>query len=220
MRSAMCQIARETARYDHLCIINADIVVLDDLCGALRRVTLRNFVAAGQRHDLRLDEPIDFDDRDWRGALRERVQQGGTLHGPSAIDYAIYPKDITPPILPPFPVNSYGWDPWFLFEHRRRGIPVVNLTPQVTVVHQEHESPTEVRMKRRRWRRDPAAMRRLREAGGFKNMMTLREADYELGDEGLRRPGFRNRLLSRALGNPVYRRALAVKRSLQNLSVS
>ena len=217
MRSAMFRLARDTARYDRLCIINADIIILDGFLEALRRITLREFVAAGQRHDLRLDESIAFDDAGWRTALRVRVQQWATLHGPSAIDYAIYPKSITPPILPPFPVNSYGWDPWFLFEHRRRRIPVVNLTPRVCVVHQEHESATEVKMKRRRWRSDPAAMKRLREAGGFMNMMTLREADYELGDDGLRRPSLSNRFLSKAVDSRLYRSALAVKRSLRKI---
>ena len=214
MRSSMCQIAHSAAEHDLLCIINSDIIVLDHFYDALSAMTLDRFVAAGRRHDLDLKDEIPADADDWRSVLRTRIRTEGRLRGPSTIDYAVYCKSIDPPVLPPFPMNSFGWDPWFLYAYRHRDIPVVDLTPVVTIVHQNHESYTDVRRKRRAWRKDSQAMAALRRAGGFSSMMTLREADYVLTPTGLQRP-LRNRILSVLVGTSVYRRTLGLKRLLQ-----
>lgn len=216
MRSSMCRIAYDVANHDLLCIINSDIVVLDHFYHALSGVSLDRFVAAGRRYDLDVDYEIAANGEDWESSLRARIHAEGTLRGPSTIDYAIYPKSITPPVLPPFPVKSFGWDPWFLYAHHRRGIPVVNLTPVVTIAHQNHESYADLRRKRKAWRQDPAAMAALREAGGFSSMLTLREADYVLTPEGLRRP-LSNRILSALARTSAYRRTLGFKRQLQGI---
>ena len=217
MRSSMCQIARDEAAHEYLCIINADIIILDNFYEALRSISLDKYVAAGRRYDLDVGDLIRYDTGVWRATLRDRIHREGTLRGPSTIDYAVYSKGICPPVLPPFPVNSFGWDPWFLFEHKRRRIPVINLTPTVSVVHQNHESPEQVRLKWQAWRRDANAMAALRHVGRFASMMTLREADYEVDSRGLRRPPLGNRLLARMAANRVYREALGYKRMVQGL---
>ena len=214
MRSSMFRLAHDSAVHDHLCIINADIIILGNLCDALKRIPLEQFVAAGRRYDLAVRESIAFENGDWRTNLRAQTRQEGTLRGPSAIDYAVYSKSIVPIVMPPFPVNSFGWDPWFLFEHRRRGIPVVNLSQMVSVVHQKHESREQARLKQARWRKNADAMAALQRAGGFSSMMTLREADYVLTRSGLRRP-LSNRILSTLSTTRVYRGVLGCKRHLQ-----
>ena len=215
MRSSMCQIARDEAAHEYLCIINADIIILDNFYEALRSISLGEYIAAGRRYDLNVDGPICFDTAAWRASLRDRVHREGTLRGPSTIDYAVYSKSICPPILPPFPVNSFGWDPWFLFEHKRRRIPVINLSPTVSVVHQNHEAPEQVRRRRQAWRCDENAMAALREAGGFANMMTLREADYHVDSCSLKRPPLGHRFLAAVATNRVYREILGYKRMVQ-----
>ena len=216
MRSSMCRIAHDVAEHDLLCIINSDIIVLDHFYHALSDISLDRFVAAGRRYDLDVEDSIVAHGEDWQSHLRARIEGEGRLRGPSTVDYAVYPKSITPPVLPPFPVKSLGWDPWFLYAHRRRGIPVVNLTPVVNIVHQNHESYEDVRRKRRTWRQDTEAMTALREAGGFSRMMTLREADYVLTPAGLRRP-LPNRILSSLVCTAAYRRALGFKRQMQGI---
>ena len=214
MRSSMCELAHAAAEHELLCIINSDILILDGLYDALRSIPLHRFVAAGRRHDLDVRDEIAMDADDWRSRLRTKADRTGSLRGPSTMDYVVYSRSIAPPVLPPFPMRSAGWDPWFLYAHRRRGIPVVDVTPVVNVVHQNHESRADVRNKKKAWRNDPDAMAALRRAGGFSSMMTLREADYVLTPSGLRRP-FVNRLLSSLLRTGVYRRTLALKRHLQ-----
>ena len=215
LRSSMCKIAHTEATHDLLCIINADILIIDFLYTAIRKIPLDKFLAAGRRHDLEVRKPIPFSDPSWRSGVWQRVVQDGTLRGPSTIDYALYSRSISPPILPPFPVNSFGWDPWFLFEHKRRHIPVIDLTPTVRVVHQNHESREANREKWSAWLRDPYAMRLLRDSGGFSHMMTLRDADYHLRPSGLARRPILHRLLSSLATRPFYREALGAYRDLK-----
>lgn len=211
MRSSMCRIAHAAADHDLLCVINSDIIVLDHFRDALSGIPLERFVAAGRRHDLDVDKPINTESERWRSEMRERMRNEGTLRSPSTLDYVIYSRSITPPVLPPFPMNSFGWDPWFLYAHRRRGIPIVNVSQMIDIVHQNHQLGEDARRRLKAWGKDPQAMAELRAAGGFSSMMTLREADYVLTREGLQRPP-RNRILSRLVTTFPYRKALGLKR--------
>lgn len=215
LRSSMCEIARVEATYEFLCIINADIVIVDDLYAVVRRLPFDHFLATGRRHDLDVRKPIPFHEPSWRSSMRDTAARSGELRGPSTIDYAVYPSSIFPPILPPFPVNSFGWDPWFLFEHKRRRIPVIDVTPSVLAVHQNHESRDANRQKWRAWLRDSDSMRLLQESGGFSNMMTLREADFRLRPDGLVRPSAVGRVLSALATRRFYRTALGAYRSVK-----
>ena len=211
MRSSMCRIAHSVADHDLLCIINSDIIVLDHFRDALSLIPLERFVAAGRRHDLDVEESINTESEEWRSGLRERMRNEGALRSPSTLDYIIYSKSITPPVLPPFPMNSFGWDPWFLYAHRRRGIPIVNVMETIDIIHQNHQAREDERRRWKAWGKDAQAMAELRAAGGFSSMMTLREADYVLTREGLVRPP-RNRVLSRLVTTFPYRKALGLKR--------
>ena len=215
MRSSMCQLARQVAEHELLCILNGDIIILDNFYEGLKRIRLKQFVAAGRRYNLDIHDAIDFNDADWRIPIRNRLDQEGKLFGPSAIDYVVYSKSISPPVLPPFPMPSGGWDPWFLFQHQRRGVPVIDLSHVVTVVHQNHETPGEARRKRRKWYRNAEVRATIRQTGGFSSMITLREADYVMMDNGLERPPLPYYLLSRLARYRTWRNVLACKRQLQ-----
>ena len=217
MRSSMCALARKVAEHDLLCIINSDIIIVNNFVRGVRVIHLDRFVAAGRRFDLNVEREVAFEDPAWRTVLSEEIDRNGSLHGPSAIDYVVYPKEMVPMILPPFPVNMPGWDPWFLYEHKRHGIPIVDLSPLVSVVHQNHETKKETLAKQRRWRMDSESMRTLSSIGGFENMMTLREADYIVDETGLRRPGLVGRILSSLATSTPYRRLLGLKRRGQRL---
>ena len=215
MRSSMCQLARQVAEHELLCIINGDIIILDGFYEALKHIRLEQFVAAGCRYNLEIRDAIDFNDVDWRTSLQTRLDQEGELFSPSAIDYAIYSRSISPPILPPFPMAHGDWDPWFLFQYQQRGIPVVNLSHVVTIVHQNHEAPEETKRKRRKWYWSAEGRMTVRQMGGFSSMITLREADYVMTGNGLERPPLPYYLLSRLGRYRTWRSALACRRRLK-----
>ncbi|MDD5756812.1 MAG: hypothetical protein PHR23_05995, partial [bacterium] len=63
----------------------------------------------------------------------------------------------------------------------------------------------------------PETKRNYALAGGFANMLSIREADWVLTETGLKRPGF-IRMLSGWLNNiPLWRSLLAVKRKINSL---
>jgi hypothetical protein len=130
--------ARARARHDLCCYVNADIVLFDDFAQATRRLQLPRFVAVGRRTDLDVDGALDFGQEQWASRLRERARTHGRLHEPTGIDYFLFPRRATPE-LPPFPVGRVLWDNWMIHSARTRGVPVVDLTSSVMVVHQNHD---------------------------------------------------------------------------------
>lgn len=216
LRDSMHTLAHRYARNDLVCLINADMIVLSrNLYECIRRIPFTRYAAVGRRFDLDVDWLISFESEQWRDELERLRVCSGILHGPSAVDYVLYQKAIDPPILPPFPMHLSGWDGWFLFQCKRRRIPVVNMHTEVTVIHQNHESADSAHAKLRVWQRDASAREVLRRAGGFSNRATLREADYVFRDGEMRRPKGIYAALSRLVRFKPYRLALGAKRWLE-----
>lgn len=215
LRDSMHTLAHRYAHHDTVCHINADIIVLANLYECIRRIPFKWYVATGRRFDLEIGWPISFESDRWRDDLEALRMRSGVLHGPSAVDYVVYQKGIDPPILPPFPVHLPGWDGWFLFQCKRRRIPIVNMDTAVTVIHQNHESAESAHAKFRIWQHDAAAREVLRRAGGFSDRATLREADYVFREGDVQRPKGIYATLSRLVRFRPYRLALGAKRWLE-----
>ena len=94
-------------------------------------------------------------------------------------------------------------------------MPVIDLSAVVSVIHQNHETAADLERKRRTWARHPQAAARLREAGGFSAMTTLREADLLLTEAGFAPPPWGRRALARLHRHKAMRQALGAKRALQ-----
>lgn len=122
-----------------LCYVNADIILLPDFLEAVRCVDFDAFLLVGQRWDVDLPFPWDFDDDDWERKLRRYVARYGTLHRPAGSDYFVFPRDCGLDALPAFAVGRRGWDNWMIANARRRGVPVVDTTFRTTVIHQNHD---------------------------------------------------------------------------------
>jgi len=59
----------------------------------------------------------------------------------SGIDLWVYPRSI--PMQPPgFPIGRHGTDGWVVYEMKRRGIPVIDATPELRLLHQWHAKAT------------------------------------------------------------------------------
>jgi hypothetical protein len=123
-----------------VCFVNADIVLMSDFMRAVDSVAgiKRAFLMIGQRSDLDLTDRIDFGRPDWEGRLRREVVDRGVLHDLCGIDYFVFPPGIFDPI-PRFAVGRAGYDNWLVFETRRRWLRVIDATPSITAVHQNHD---------------------------------------------------------------------------------
>jgi hypothetical protein len=117
---------------------NCDIILREDFLCALSLIPRRPCVLAGRRWDLDITEPIDFDRPSWSETLERQVREAGVQARDGWYDYfALRPGMLGE--IPPFAVGRPRWDHWLLSHARRNGAWVVDATPSVMVIHQNHD---------------------------------------------------------------------------------
>jgi hypothetical protein len=137
--SSMFNLAREHSASPLLCIVNADMLLLPDFVEAAKQVKSQksNFVLLSQRWDFDITTPIDFTG-DWVTHLRSSVLGQGSLHRPAGSDFFLFPKSCYTDV-PDFAIGRAGWDNWMIYKARKEGWPVIDCTPSVMIVHQNHD---------------------------------------------------------------------------------
>lgn len=136
--SSMFSIAQDVAKFELMCHVSADIILMSDFLPAVRQVPQKSFLFLGRRWDVDLSEPIDFNKPDWEAHLRDRVTKEGKLHSPTAIDYYVFPRGLYKD-LPPFAVGRTSYDNWLIYMTRAMKVPIIDATPAITVTHQNHD---------------------------------------------------------------------------------
>ena len=87
-----------------LCIVNADIILLDDFMDAVQSVSTRNkkWIMVGQRHNLDINRDLDFGPN-WSREVKLEVESSGILGPRTGEDYIVFPKgyflDIPPMVV-------------------------------------------------------------------------------------------------------------------------
>jgi len=205
--------AQKLAKNNILMYANSDVIFFQDLIEAAQRIDMPSFLMCGRRWDLDVTEEIDFEDGEWAAKLIEKVEKEGKRHGLSGKDYFVFPRDMVN--MPAFAVGRPGWDDWLIYDMRSRRIPVIDATEAVTVIHQNHDYSHSKFGENNRvggpeWKKNTEI------AGGPANMMTLRDADWILNKEGLKRPKLPMRILSVLSLYYPWRWLLGVKRKIQN----
>ncbi len=198
------QRAQELDTNNLLCYVNSDIIFLSDFLPALKKISFRKFLLAGQRWNLDLQMPLDFQSNDWQGKLQSLLVQNGRLHDPAGIDYFIFTKGIVEK-MPPFAVGREGWDNWFIYNARALGIPVIDATKRITAVHQNHDY-NHVPKKRGSMWRGPESDQNLKLLGRRIYGWILDDANWILTDSGpVKRPLCSRELFRRlTLALPAY----------------
>jgi len=135
------QRARELARHDLLCYSNCDILLLDDFCAALPRVTRQfdAFLMAGRRWDVDIREPLDFNRPDWSSQVRDLALRTNRQRPAQWIDYFAFRKGFFQNRIPELVIGRPGWDNWLLWYARSSGAALVDASAVVCAVHQNHD---------------------------------------------------------------------------------
>ncbi len=130
--------AVEKASNQIICYVNADIILRPDFVAALRQVAEQydRFLAVAQRVNLEITERLSFDE-DAARALAKQMCREGLVEPPDGIDFFAFTRRAAVS-LPPFAVGRPCWDNWLIMDAKRRGIPVVDVTPVCRIVHQNH----------------------------------------------------------------------------------
>ncbi len=131
--------AQEIARHPWLCYLNCDIVLTPDLCSALRKLSewRKEFLAIGRRWDLEINAPLEFQRPNWAHELRQRALLHGTRRN-NEIDYFLFRKGMYRG-MPPLIIGRVYWDYWTVWKALSLGVPVVEVSPMVVVIHQNHD---------------------------------------------------------------------------------
>ena len=170
---------------EFLCYVNADIILLPDFMDALARLPRTGHLAIGQRWDCDITAPLDFDSE--RDKLAQWAQTHGTLDLRRGSDYFLYPRH-TDFGLPPFAVGRPGWDNWMMGRALEMRVPLIDITPVVTVIHQNHDYRHVAARSGSDWE-GPEADRNRELAGWLERYVhTPANATRELTSGGLRRP--------------------------------
>ena len=137
--SSMFQLARENSSSSLLCIINTDMILMSDFVEAAKQAAkLKDkFVLLSRRWDLNVTQPMEFQEG-WETRFREQVKANGNLHRPSGSDFFLFPLSSYLDV-PDFAIGRAGWDNWMIYKARQEKWPVIDCTPSVMIVHQNHD---------------------------------------------------------------------------------
>jgi len=201
--SSMFQLARENSTSDLLCIINADMILMPDFIKAamessslLLEKQQQKFVLLSQRWDLDITQPIEFTEG-WQNRLSSMVHGQGKLHRPAGSDFFLFPKSCYLNI-PNFTVGRAGWDNWMIYKARKEGWAVIDCTPSLMIVHQNHDYSHLPSGKPHY--EHPDTNENIRLAGGQANIRyTVLDATHQLVDGKLIRPKMTSPRFSRGL---------------------
>jgi hypothetical protein len=183
LHSTFLRVAR-SARHPILCYVNADIILLPDFAAAVAKIALRPFLMVSRRWNLDVMVPCDFASADWDERLRRRAHGEGELFLPSGIDCFVFPRESPLVEMPPFAVGRPGWDNWFIYNARKRGIPVIDATRAVTLIHQNHGYGHVRAGTGDRWEGPEAQRNRALTGGGTERLFDVRDATFVLGPQG------------------------------------
>jgi hypothetical protein len=185
--SSIFQLASGESRHSFLCYTNTDILLFQDLIDAVQKISSRfnDFLILGQRWDLDLERELTFGEG-WQRKLMEEVHSRGQRHPPMGSDYFIFRQELFQDI-PAFALGRAGWDNWMIYAGRRAGVPVVDASEAITVVHQNHDYH-HLPNKQPHYRL-PESLRNIELGGGRETIFNLPDATWRMDQKSL----FRNR---------------------------
>ena len=124
---------------DTLMFINADIIIPKNIFDSIKiiRNQFQNFLSVGSRWDLDVDQLINFEKEDIVKLFWEKANNYSVRSSPAAIDYFIFNKNSIKKI-PDFVIGRPGYDNWLLWYARRNLIPLIDLSNEIRVIHQNH----------------------------------------------------------------------------------
>ncbi|HXA41742.1 MAG TPA: hypothetical protein VNV65_02395 [Candidatus Solibacter sp.] len=132
--------AQQLATHDILCYVNADVILTAESASAARRVAgwSSRFLMVAQRWDIDTVEPAELDDPNWETNLKTRAFREGERKSEVWIDWFVFPRGQFDSI-PPFAVGRPGWDNWLIWHSVTSGVPVIDATSHVPLIHQRHD---------------------------------------------------------------------------------
>lgn len=183
--SSIFKLAQEKGTADLFLFANTDMIFLRETIEIALQMRQRadHFVLLGQRYDLDVENEVDFS-TGWDERLVEEVIRRGRLHPLGGSDYFLFPSGLLIRI-PDFAIGRAGWDNWMIYEAMKNNWLVVDATPSLIAIHQNHSY--EHLAGSQGHQRHPETQENLELAGGMRKMFSLLDVKYQLKDGKVQR---------------------------------
>jgi hypothetical protein len=183
--SSIFDVARRASAAPLLAYVNADILLFPETLPIAQNVAQQtpNFVLLGQRYDLDVESAIDFS-TGWDEHLLQQMHAQGHLHPLGGSDYFIFSRHLYTQI-PNFAIGRAGWDNWMIYQAVMQSWSVIDATPTLTIVHQNHDYAH--LQNERGHQRHEETFENTELGGGMRKMYMLLDVPYQLVDGKVRR---------------------------------
>jgi hypothetical protein len=140
--SSIIQRGQDLATSNNIWYVNADIILFEDSYESYIN-TLKQFdkfLIVCRRREVKISSPLDITPNSMR-SLRQKVINATKLETATAIDWFGFTKNIFEN-MPPFPVARTAFDNWMIWNISDKGLPVVDASQYVCLIHQSHNYET------------------------------------------------------------------------------
>jgi len=179
--------------------VNGDIILTNDFCDALVRVRAKyeRFMMVGRRWDLDWDQPLDVSQAGWAESMRERALAANVQRPGNYIDYFVYSRGLCDGLLP-LAIGRFSWDNYLLWRARSRGAELVDVSPAVVAIHQNHDYSHHPKGKSE-VREGPERKRNREMVGDWWHLYTIEDATQILDANGMHESRRHNWLMAQRL---------------------
>jgi hypothetical protein len=202
------------ANYPFLALVNADILLLEDFLSAIDVVVRlrKKFLVIASRFNCRIDQPLSFD-LGWDAELGRQARVENRMYPAAGSDVFVYPRGLFGAV-PSFAIGRGYWDNWLMYEARRMGAELIDVTAVATTVHQLHAYETVVGLSSqnasdRHVYETKEGRKNLELAGGRGRLYTAFDATEIMGADGRLQSSW-NPFLIRRRGKAWLRRRIQV----------
>ena len=203
--SSAFEIAHRETASPFLAYCNCDVILMKDFVRAIEILaadqTLDQFVAFGQRTDLKVECEIRFDQLIQIEQLLDDCQKNGVLSSNVCKEYFVFNRELYKEV-PPFAIGRGNWDNWMIHFAKQSNWPVIKISELVTAIHQAHDYRHTGAGRFKCYVSGEEAQENLRLAGG-RNLISGSTATHRLSKNGLAREP--NLLLNTAFWGDVPR---------------
>ena len=168
-----------------LAYVNADIVLTDDFIAAIDQVSPRykKFMMVGRRWDLDWDQSLDFSQPDWAQSMRANALRANVQRPGNFIDYFVYSRGVCEGLLP-LAIGRPAFDNYLLWRARAGGAELVDASPVVVAIHQNHDHAH--RVLGNGGSREPEYKSNREMVGPWWHLYTIEDATQILSPDGIR----------------------------------
>jgi hypothetical protein len=179
--------AQQLARHQIICYVNCDIILTSDFLDALRLVREAHpgFLMVGRRWDTDVTEPLDFFNSNWASQVRQSALQSNSQRDQWWIDYFAFSRGLYGRDLPPLGVGRSWWDNYLVWNIVASGKPVVDASPRVVAIHQNHDYSHHPQGWTGAWK-SPESQTNFELAGRWGHLRNIADGTEVLDQRGLR----------------------------------